>query len=243
MKKHKNIFIWLSLICVLIAAGILAYPRICNFYTQKVVYKELLDEFEKNVDNAPEDDDGDGLPDELPYEGLYKDMLAYNKNLYLSGQSDLKDPFSYQQSSFDLTAYGFENNVVGYIDLPTIDIRLPILLGATNKNMLYGAVHLSQTSLPIGGKNTNCVLAAHRGTINRGLMFRNIHLLKPGDKIYITNFRETLTYEVSEIRIIAPDDVKEILIQKGRDLVTLLSCNPLGQHYQRIAVFCERVKE
>jgi sortase A len=120
-----------------------------------------------------------------------------------------------------------------------MDIKLPIYLGASEENMKKGAVHLTETSLPIGGKNTNCVIAAHRG-FSGAPMFREIEKLKKGDKIYITNFWYKMTYQVVDIEIINPDDVEKVLIQKGRDLVTLSTCHPYRYNYQRYIVYCER---
>ena len=73
-------------------------------------------------------------------------------------------------------------------------------------------------------------------------MFRDIEALEVGDKIYIENFREKLTYQVTEIRIIEPTDIDQLLIQEGKDMVTLVTCHPYGYNYQRYVVFCERVK-
>ena len=98
----------------------------------------------------------------------------------------------------------------------------------------------NETSYSIGGENTNCVLAAHRGS-SRAAMFRDIEKLEIGDEIYIQNFRETLTYRVAELRVISPTDVQELLIQPGRDLVTLITCHPYRHNYQRYVVYCERV--
>ena len=125
--------------------------------------------------------------------------------------------------------------------LPKMDIELPILLGANEENMSSGAVHLTGTSYPIGGVNTNCVIAAHRG-YSRTAMFRDIEALEVGDKIYIENFREKLIYQVTELRIIEPTDIDKLLIQEGKDMVTLVTCHPYGYNYQRYVVFCERVK-
>lgn len=119
-------------------------------------------------------------------------------------------------------------------------VELPILLGANDENLEKGAAHLTETSYPIGGQNTNCVLAAHRG-YNRAAMFRDIEKLEIGDEIHILNFRETLTYRVAELRVISPTDVEELLIQEGRDLVTLVTCHPYRYNYQRYVVYCERV--
>ena len=161
--------------------------------------------------------------------------------MYAEKQRDLKDLFSYQQPDISLEAYGLAGNTIGFIAIPKMDIKLPILLGANTENMWHGAVHLTETSSPIGGENTNCVLAAHRGS-SRGAMFRDIEKLEIGDTIYIRNFRETLRYQVVELRIISPTDVNDLLIQQGRDLVTLITCHPYRHNYQRYVVFCERVK-
>lgn len=95
--------------------------------------------------------------------------------------------------------------------------------------------------MPIGGTNTNCVLAGHRGWYG-ALFFRHIELLEIGDVVLITNLWETLRYTVSEIKVIEPDAIDEILIQPGRDLVTLLTCHPYGSGGRyRYVVYCERM--
>ena len=106
--------------------------------------------------------------------------------------------------------------------------------------MALGAAVLGQTSLPIGGSNTNCVIAGHRGW-NGAAYFLNIDKLGIGDELSITNLWETLEYTVSEIRIIEPDEIDWILIQEGRELLTLMSCHPYasGGKY-RYLVICER---
>lgn len=139
-----------------------------------------------------------------------------------------------------LSAYGIENEVFGVIQIPKLGLKLPIYLGATAAHTDKGAAHLSQTSLPIGGKNTNCVLAGHRGWEGADY-FRYITELKPGDKITITNLWETLTYTVTETKIIYPNEIEEILIQEDRDMLTLLTCHPYASGgRQRYLVFCDR---
>ena len=181
-------------------------------------------------------------PTPMPYPELYAAMQQYNEDIYANGQSGLCDAWAYQNPSFDLAAYGVEDGVIGVINIPAMDVELPIYLGATSSNMAIGAVHLSQTSLPIGGDNTNCVIAAHRGWYGEPY-FRYIDLLQEGDEIYITNLWETLIYKVTEIRIIQPNDIDQILIQPNRDLLTLLTCHPYasGGRY-RYVVYCERLK-
>ena len=177
---------------------------------------------------------------ELPYQKLLDAMKEYNEQIYREKQTDLCDAWAYQEPSFDLTEYGIEDGVIGVISIPKLDIEMPIYLGATYDNMAKGAAHLSQTSLPIGGENTNCVIAGHRGW-NGADYFRYITSLEPGDTVTITNLWEELTYTVSEIKIIDPNDVDEILIQDGKDILTLLTCHPYGSGGKyRLVIYCER---
>lgn len=173
---------------------------------------------------------------------LFNKMQSYNENIFNEGQQKLLDPFSYELPSFDLLELGFKDNIIGYLTIPKMEIEIPIYLGATQENMKKGAVHLSQTSIPIGGNNTNSVIAAHRGMRSHP-MFRDIENLSIGDEIKVTNMWDELIYKVVETKIISPDEVSEVLIQEGRDLITLITCHPYTKNYQRYVVYCERQEE
>ena len=173
-------------------------------------------------------------------EKLYEKMAAYNEELYKDGQKHLSDPFVFEETSVDLSEYGVENEVVAMISIPAMDVELPVYLGASKENMAKGAVHLSRTSLPIGGNNSNTVIAAHRG-YNGIPMFQYIENIKLNDKVYITNLWEKLTYQVTDIQVIEPDEVDRILIQEGKDMLTIFTCHPYTMNTYRYAVFCERV--
>jgi sortase A len=168
---------------------------------------------------------------------LYKDSVDYNENLKENQFSLLKDETSYAYPCLDLTKYGIYDNSYGYISIPSIDLKLPIYLGANDSTMSYGASHLSYTSLPLGGEDTNCVLSAHTGYIGR-VFFDNITLLSEGDEVYLTNYWYTIKYKVIATEIHKPDDSFNIFIEKGKDLVTLLTCISGGK--SRYYVICER---
>lgn len=176
------------------------------------------------------------------YPELWDAMTAYNTAIYAVEQSGLSDPSAYEMPSFDLTGYGLEDEIFGVISIPALELEMPLYLGATYQHMADGAAHLSQTSIPIGGNNTNAVIAGHRGW--RGASyFRYITELKPGDKVIITNLWGTLTYRVAETQIIWPYEVDQILIQENRDLITLLTCHPYASGgKQRYLVICERAE-
>lgn len=177
------------------------------------------------------------------YPELWLQMKAYNESIFRSGQEGLSGEESYVESSFILADFGLESEVFAVLSIPKLDLKMPIYLGATWQHMADGAAHMSETSLPIGGSNSNCVIAGHRGW-NGAAYFLHIHNLEIGDTIIITNLWETLTYEVVETRIITPFDVEAIHIQPDRDLVTLLTCHPPATGgRQRYLVYCERVLE
>lgn len=175
------------------------------------------------------------------YTDLWNAMVAYNKKLWEEKQVGLCDPWSYEQPSFRLADYGIQDEIFGVVSIPKLDLKLPLYLGSTHEHMSEGAAHLSQTSIPIGGNNTNCVIAGHCGW--RGASyFRFISELEPGDEVIITNLWETLVYRVTEKQVIAPNEIEEVLIRGGRDMITLMTCHPYASGgKQRYLVFCDRV--
>lgn len=175
-----------------------------------------------------------------PYGELYAAMEEYNEKIYAEKQRGLSDPWAYEAAGIDLSSYGLEDGIIAVLSVPAMELEMPVYLGASYENMALGAAVLGQTSLPIGGENTNCVIAGHRGW-NGAAYFLNIDKLRAGDELSITNLWETLDYIVSEIRIIEPNDIDQILIQEDRELLTLMSCHPYasGGRY-RYLVFCER---
>ncbi len=180
------------------------------------------------------------VPDKYPE--LWLDMRDYNESLYESGQTGLSNPAAYETPSFQLSDYGLDSEVFGVISIPKLEVELPLYLGATGQHMADGAAHMTQTSLPIGGDNTNCVIAGHRGW-KGAAYFLYINQLVPGDLVTVTNLWETLTYQVVETKIIYPDEVEAIHIRPGRELLTLLTCHPPASGgKQRYLVFCERVQ-
>lgn len=247
-----------AVLLILAGLGVLLYPRVTDLvYEQEVMsdrtrFEERfgLTDPDSNAAAAEDTRSGTGstgrtepLPEPDPLlEELYQELRRRNQELYENHQSSLTDPFSYEQPTIDLSAYGVPDNTIGYLTIPRMDLVVPILLGANTGNMRLGAVHLTETSYPIGGENTNCILAAHRGMSTKA-MFREIERMEIGDLIYIENFRETLTYRVVELRVIEPTDIDQLLIQEGRDLITLVTCHPYRHNYQRYVVFCERAEE
>lgn len=229
MNKRK-ILIIVAILFILIGIILFCFPSASNYIYEKNVETEK----EKFVVKIT-DEQNENILDKL-----YKKLQEENQKIYEEKQNKLVDPFSYEQSAIDLSEYGIDNNVIGYISIPKINIEVPILLGANTANMKKGAVHLTETSYPIGGANTNSVIAAHRG-YGKATLFRHIDKIGVGDKIYIRNFKEELIYEVYETKIINPDDISELEIQEGQDIITLITCHPYRVNTQRYIVKAKRV--
>lgn len=176
---------------------------------------------------------------EKEYGALYDQMLAYNQQIYEEGQSGLRDAFSYEQNEFDMSELYNDTDMIGYITIDKMHIQVPLRIGANYENMAKDAAVLWQTSMPIGGANTNCVIAAHRGRYTSGL-FRDIEDLEIGDEIRITNPWETLTYHVVKTIVIEPTDIDAIKIIDGADMVTLITCHPFPIDNQRYVVYAQR---
>lgn len=227
----RKFLIILTIIGFLIGLGIFLYPHVSSWLINNDV-KSAIEEFETSgaiVKSKQEDE-------------LYQAMSTYNEGLYTSGQSDISDAWTFKQEEFRLNDFDYKNNAVATITIPRMDLKMPIYLGATTENMSKGIVNLGNTSLPIGGTNTNCVLAGHRGY--RGApFFRNIEDLQIGDEVIIDNYWEQLKYNVYEVKVIYPTESEQVLIQEGKDMITLITCHPYRNNYQRYVVYCRRSDE
>lgn len=233
--KHRIIQ---GTILIIFLAGfcMFLYPYLVRWNSENK-FRQITSEFKDMIST-------ENKKDELvmSYEDLYRDLQAYNQKIFEEGQIGLGDPFLYETSSFDLKSYGFSENVIGILWIPRLELELPIYPGADNNNMAKGVGILGETSMPLAGENTNIVLAGHRGW--KGIpMFRDIQSVQPGDKIQITTPWETLIYRVCELKIIPKDDIEAVYIQKGRELVTLLTCHPYTKNTHRYVVIAERSEE
>lgn len=239
MRMSKRTMLRMAIL-LLMATGLimLFFPSISQL---KYEYKaqKIIENYAKTsrarLANVYASTDGNGNQ----FDPLYEMVAEHNRMLFETKQKGLTDPFSYQEVDPFLAELGFADDMAGFISIPKMNIELPIYLGANKENLKKGAAHLTHTSLPIGGENTNAVFAAHRG-MSTAAMFRDIERLAIGDEVILANLWETMTYQVAETRVIDPTDIDAILIQEGRDLVTLISCHPYRHNYQRYVVYCER---
>ena len=245
MKRIKKALLIFGIIAVLISVGFFAYPTVNNLIfvqEQQNVIDQYVNEIEaiKPAEAKSKKNKGTkNKPINTSYAKLKKAVKNYNEQIYTDRQIGLSVEKAYQVPCLDLAEYGLSNNIYGYIEIPDIDVKMSILLGANDYNMSLGATHMSHTSIPFGGKNTNSVIAAHCGYAGKH-MFRYISELSPGAEVKITTPFDTLTYRVAETKIIDPNDAESLVIQDGKDMVTLLTCHPYPTNKYRCAVYCER---
>lgn len=249
-SKWESFFVLFMLMLFLTGLFLALYPYIQGAVVDRRMNWEA-DSFLNRVACDPEDD----MPNIviLPtvpeaeetrqYPELWDAMTAYNQRIFAEGQSALASSGAYQVSTFTLVDHGLPDETFGVISIPKLELEMPLYLGATDENMAKGAAVLSETSIPIGGANTNAVIAGHRGW-GGASYFRYITDMTVGDEVIITNLWETLHYQVVGTKIIEPHEIENILIQTRRDMITLLTCHPYASGgKRRYLVYCERILE
>ena len=179
---------------------------------------------------------------EQQYPELLTALQEYNRQLYTEKQCNLTDLEACETPAADLVAYGIEDEIIGVLEIPAMELTMPVYLGASDAHLAAGAAVFGNTSAPIGGDNTNSVIAGHRGWKGADY-FRHIDRLQVGDTVTLTNLWKTLTYAVADIQIIQPHEADKIKIQQNRDLLTLITCHPYASGgKQRYVVYCERTE-
>ncbi|MFR3930079.1 class C sortase [Hominenteromicrobium sp.] len=223
MHKKRILLHVLFLVLFLIGIGAAAYPAFGNWYNEQK-RSVVLTEYEKALAKIEDAD----LTDAFKQAEIYNDAL-------FTGETDEEERPDYGELLCTT-----EDGIMGYVEIPAIQIRLPIYHGCTENELSKGAGHLPSSSLPVGGKSTHAVLAAHSGRAD-SKMFTDLDQVKEGDLVYLYVLNKTLTYEVDKITVTTPDDTDAIQIIDGEDLLTLLTCTPYGTNTHRLLVRGHRI--
>lgn len=214
---------------------VLMYPPVAAWWAQ-YNQSQLIGQVESSVDRTSPNT----LQDTLDAASRY--------NSALTGGALVAPGARIPQSS-GATAEGFDYQsllradaagVMGRLRIPSIQVDLPIYHGTSDAILAKGVGHLEGTSLPVGGEDQHSVLTAHRG-LAQATLFDDLDHVKIGDTFSIDVFGETLTYRVRETRVVLPEETEALYPQPGEDLVTLVTCTPLGINTHRILVTGERL--
>ena len=225
MKKLKPLFAILTAALILFSAVCFLYPAISNAINEQ--YNESrIDDYNNNVDSISQED----LDDYFSVAEKYNNALAADVSTDDSKLSIL----SHYDEILDL-----DNGVMGYVEIPSINVHLPIYHGESEDVLTKGAAHLEHTSFPIGGESTHVCISAHCGYPTQKF-FDDIDELENGDEIYIYVLDRTLKYTVTGTDVVEPDDSSKLEVVQGKDLLTLVTCTPYGVNSHRLLVHAER---
>ena len=225
MRKHLSTI--LLVFILLIGLSLLLYPSVSDYWNSFHQTRAIAT-YAENVAKL----------DNAQYDELWEEARAYNEALrFRSNPYYLSEEQKAQyESLLDVSGLG----VMGYIEIPEIDVSLPIYHG-TEESVLQVAVgHLDWTSLPVGGESTHCVLSGHRG-LPSAKLFTNLDKLQAGDIFLLRVLDEVLTYEVDQILIVEPQETGALRIEKGKDYCTLVTCTPYGINTHRLLVRGHRI--
>lgn len=181
--------------------------------------------------------------DDTKLKEIMDNAAAYNDMLYQTGGAvvDNFDTEILSDESYEKQLNISGNGTMGSLDIPKINVELPIYHGTDDTVLSNGIGHLQGTSLPVGGANTHCVLTGHRGLPSSKLLIRLDEMVE-GDLFFLRIGNETLAYKVNKIQIVEPEDVSGLQIEAGEDLVTLVTCTPYGINTHRLLVTGKRVE-
>lgn len=230
--KRKILVSAFAALCLLAALGLILYPGISNYVNRKYI-TEVHAEYMQQIE---ESDDADLLT-------IRQQAETYNHTL-VSGVSASQN---YSTESLRAAAQNYEElldplgtGTMGYVEIPKINVQLPILHGTDTQTLERGVGHLLGSSLPIGGDSTHTILSGHSGMASQK-MFTDLALLEIGDVFYLQVLKETLAYQVDDIQTVLPHDTTHLQIVPGEDYCTLITCTPIGVNTHRLLVRGHRI--
>ena len=234
-KKHPGLSMAGYVFLFLIGFGIYMYPFVADRWNAYVDSQMIADYQQVVVDNGPKE----------KYVPLFEAADEYNRSLYKLSDQMIVDNSENDAYSSLLNLGG--NGIMGYIEIPKIQINVPVLHYVTDDVLEEGIGHIPSSSLPVGGEKTRCVLTGHRG-MPESKLFTDLDKLKDGDLFYLHVLDRDLAYEVCDIQTVLPYELDSLKFEDGKDLVTLITCTPYGVNTHRLLVtgrrteFDEKVK-
>ena len=225
MKKHITTI--LLILVLVVGLSLILYPTIADWWNSFHQSRAIAD-YDAILSEMKEED----------YTHLFEAAMAYNEQL-----RQLKFPLMYYDQVpgyddlLDITGTG----IMGYIDIPSIQVELPIYHGTSEGVLQIAAGHVEGSSLPTGGENTHCVISAHRG-LPSARLFTDLDKMQIGDTFTLSVVDRILTYEVDQILTVLPHEVEPLYVQEGEDYCTLVTCTPYGINTHRLLVRGTRIE-
>ena len=226
MKKHFSTII--LFLIFFIGLSLLLYPSFADWWNS-FHQSQAVAAYVEQVANMDDD----------KYDEIWSAAWDYNRSL-IDRPNDFLLSEEQQETYQSLLNIG-GNSIMGYIEIPKLNVLLPLYHG-TDEGILQVAIgHLDWTSLPVGGESSHCVVSGHRGRPSARL-FTDLDQMEVGDTFLLRVLDEVLTYEVDQIRIVEPHETDDLLIVEGEDLCTLVTCTPYGINTHRMLVRGHRIE-
>ncbi|MCQ2462121.1 MAG: class C sortase [Clostridia bacterium] len=228
MKKKGKLSTVLLIIILVAGLALLIYPSAANYWNS-IHQTKAITSYVEDLSSM----------DKKDFDAIWKKVDAYNKNIRKRGNIFIQSPAEAveYEKLLDISGTG----IMGYIDIPCIEVSLPIYHTTKDSVLQVAAGHLEWTSLPAGGRGTHCALSGHRG-LPSAKLFTNLDKIVVGDIFNLNVLDRTLTYEVDQILIVKPDESDELFIRDGKDYCTLITCTPYGINTHRILVRGHRIE-
>lgn len=211
----------------MIGIGLIGYPSFSDYWNSFHQSRAIMN-YTETVANM----------DQEKFDALIQEAEEYNAKLARTGINWTMSEEQQKQYDNLLNFDGTGN--MGYINIPKINVELPIYHGTSDSVLQTSIGHLEETSLPVGGESTHTVLSGHRG-LPSAKLFTDLDKLTEGDTFTLNILNQTLTYEVDQIRIVEPTDLSDLQIAEGQDLCTLVTCTPYGINTHRLLVRGHRI--
>lgn len=221
---------------VIIAIGLLVlfYPTISNFLVMKNASRAVT-----NYDAKVEALSDEQYRQILDVVHQYNERLAAESSGATSALAGAVDTEATDAEYMKLLNVN-DDGMMGYLTIPRLKETMPIYHGTSEEVLQVGVGHLERTSLPVGGASTHAALSGHRG-LPTAKLFTDLNLMNKGDKFYIKILKDTYAYQVDKITTVLPTDTKELAIENGKDLVTLITCTPYAVNTHRLLVRAHRI--
>lgn len=227
----RRIFQALILMIFICGIGFLSYPSLANYINSKNARATIV-KYQQDMTSSSDQE----------LKAMMDEAYAYNQSLPWAFPAD---PFT-KKNLIDTKTSRFKDfkmvqsrALIGYIEIPKLDLYLPIYYGTDGKILNKGIGLIENTSLPVGGKGTHAVLSGHSGLPSMKL-FTDIDQLKDGDLFFIHVLSQHFAYRVNQEKVVLPTEVKDLMIEKDKDYVSLLTCTPYGVNTHRLIIRGER---
>ena len=229
MNRRTKIILCIA--AAVLALGVAVYPLVSNFCSEK--YRSLVEtKYTEAVEKL----------DDTEIVAAKEAAQAYNATLNtVTDKAFSKEALEQAAESYDELLDIRGDGIMGYVEIPTINVTLPIYHGTEEASLERGTGHLLGSSLPVGGKGTHCVITGHSGLAGQKL-FSDLENLDKGDVFYLHVLDETLAYMVLSINKVLPEDTSKLTVDPTHDSVTLVTCTPYGVNTHRLLVRGERIE-